>query len=472
MAENKNKGNTVTKDMTEGEPAKLIFFFTLPLIAGNIFQQLYGLVDTLIVGRFLGVNALAAVGCTGSLMFLVLGFVMGMTSGLSICTGQRFGAKDYVGIRKSVVACTIISIFSTIALTVLGVYFCRELLIMMDTPAEIIDDAHAFIAIIYAGIFGFVAIQMQSNLIRALGDSKMPTVFQATTLVINIILEPIAIVILNGGIPGAALATIVSLIIGNILIFIYIKKKIPILHTKREDWKIDKDILKEHAKIGLPMGFQSSIIAIGAVFVQGALNTLGPIAIAATSAAMRVDSIAVMPMMSFGVAIAAYTAQNYGAQKFSRIIEGVKKCIAMSCTFSIIIAILLIIFGPEVMRVFVGEGETQIIDYGQQFFVINGVCYWILALLFIFRFILQGLGQSLVPTIAGIMELIMRILAAVFLVDALGYMGACMANPLAWVGACVPLTISFWMTIINLRRDKNAVEKGDDSNGNDELRIN
>ena len=438
--------NNAVKDLTEGEPAKLILFFTLPLIAGNIFQQLYGFVDTLIVGRFLGVNALAAVGCTGSLMFLMLGFVMGLTSGLSIYTGQRFGAKDQIGVRQSVVACTIISIIASIILTILGVTFCRELLIIMETPPEIIDGAYSFISIIYGGMIGFIMIQMQTNLIRSLGDSKMPTVIQAVTLCINIVLEPIAIIILNGGIPGAALATIVSLVIGNIICLIYIKKRVPILHTQRNDWQFDKKILWAHARIGLPMGFQSSIIAIGAVVIQVALNNLGPAAVAATAAAMRVDGIAVMPMMSFGVAMAAYTAQNFGAQKFSRINEGVKKCIYMSCSFSIAIAILIITFGNDLMRLFVGEGQDQIVEYGEQFFIINSSCFWILSLLFIFRFTLQGLGQSVVPTIAGVMELIMRVLAAIFLVDIFGYAGACMASPLAWLGACIPLSISFFLT--------------------------
>ncbi len=445
--------NGAVKDLTEGEPTKLIFFFTLPLIAGNIFQQLYGFVDTLIVGRFLGVNALAAVGCTGSLMFLMLGFVMGLTSGLSIYTGQRFGAKDESGIRKSVVACTIIAIFSAIVLTIIGVTFCRDMLIFMDTPPEIIEGAYSFISIIYGGMIMFVIIQMQTNLIRALGDSKMPTVIQAATLSINIVLEPIAIIILDGGIPGAALATIVSLTIGNIICFIYIKKRVPILHTHREDWTFDKKILWEHIRIGFPMGFQSSIIAIGAVVLQSALNGLGPIAVAATSAAMRVDGIAVMPMMSFGVAMAAYTAQNYGARKFTRIAEGVKKCVYMSCSFSIVIAVLLVIFGTDVMYLFVGDGQEKIIEYGQQFFIINGGCYWILSLLFIFRFTLQGLGQSFVPTVAGVMELIMRIFAALVLVDMFDYAGACMAAPLAWIGACVPLAISFFITRRNLRRN-------------------
>ena len=446
------ENNSAVKDLTEGEPAKLLFFFTLPLLAGNIFQQLYGFVDTLIVGRFLGVEALAAVGCTGPLMFLFLGFVMGMTGGLTIYTGQRFGAKDFEGIRKSVAACTVISIVSAIAMTIIGVLFCRTLLEFMNTPDVIIEGAYSFIVIIYGGMSGFVLLNLQSNLIRALGDSKMPTVIQAATLTINIILEPIAIILLDGGIPGAALATIVSIVIGNIIFFVYIKRRVPILHTRQGDWNFDRKILWEHVRIGLPMGFQSSIIAIGAVVLQMALNGLGPTAVAAFAAAHRVDGIAVMPMMSFGVAIAAYTAQNFGAQKFDRIADGVKKCILMSCSFSVAVAVFNILFGADIMKMFVGEGQEQIIEYGRQFLVITGVCYWILALLFIFRFTLQGLGQSFMPTVAGIIELVMRVFAALVLVDMFGYVGACLSSPLAWLGACIPLTISFFITRRELRR--------------------
>ena len=446
------ENNSAVKDLTEGEPAKLLFFFTLPLLAGNIFQQLYGFVDTLIVGRFLGVEALAAVGCTGPLMFLFLGFVMGMTSGLTIYTGQRFGAKDFEGIRKSVAACTVISIVSAIAMTIIGVLFCRTLLEFMNTPDVIIEGAYSFIVIIYGGMSGFVLLNLQSNLIRALGDSKMPTVIQASTLTLNIILEPIAIILLDGGIPGAALATIVSIVIGNIIFFVYIKRRVPILHTRQGDWNFDRKILWEHVRIGLPMGFQSSIIAIGAVVLQMALNGLGPTAVAAFAAAHRVDGIAVMPMMSFGVAIAAYTAQNFGAQKFDRIADGVKKCILMSCSFSVAVAVFNILFGADIMKMFVGEGQEQIIEYGRQFLVITGVCYWILALLFIFRFTLQGLGQSFMPTVAGIIELVMRVFAALVLVDMFGYVGACLSSPLAWLGACIPLTISFFITRRELRR--------------------
>lgn len=438
--------NDAVKDLTVGEPARLILYFTLPLLAGNVFQQLFGFVDTLIVGRFLGVEALAAVGCTGPLMFLMLGFVGGMTSGFSICTGQNFGAKNFDGVRKSAAICIALSFAASILLSIIGVMFCRELLIAMDTPPEILDGAYSFISIIYGGVGMFIFLQMLTNLIRSLGDSKMPTVIQATTLCINIVLLPIAIIGLDLGIPGSAIATIVALTLGNTFCILYIKKRVPYLHVRREDFKFDKEFLIEHLKIGLPMGFQSSIIAIGAVVLQIALNGLGSVAVAAFAAAHRVDGIAVMPMMSFGIAMAAYTAQNFGAKQFGRIVDGVKKCILMSCSFSILVAIFNIYLGAEIIELFVGVEAQQVIEYGRLFLIITGISYWALALLFIFRFTLQGLGQSFVPTIAGIVELIMRIAAAIFLVDWLGYLGACLASPMAWIGGLIPLAIAFFFT--------------------------
>ena len=442
----------MTKNLTEGSPARLILFFTLPLIAGNMFQQLYAFVDTLIVGRFLGVNALAAVGCTGALMFLMLGFVIGFSTGLTIYTGQRFGAQDAAGVRRSAAACAVLSLGVGIVLTGIGVLLCRYFLIWMQTPPEILDGAYAFISIIYGGMIFFIFCQTQSNLIRALGDSKTPTILLAAGLSLNIIFEPIAILVLGLGIPGAAGATILSQFCGSILCFLVILKKFPALHTRREDWRPDWALYKEHLKIALPMGFQSSIIAIGSVILQVALNGLGPTAVAAYAAAQKIESIAMMPMMSFGIAMSAYTAQNYGAQKFRRIGEGVRKCAYMTVSFAVLAGVLLIAFGPALLRLFVGTGAEEVVRYGHIYLIVNGSMYWVLALLFLFRYTLQGLGQSVVPTIAGVMELIMRTAAALFLVGALGFVGACIANPMAWIGSCVPLTIAFVWTWRGFRK--------------------
>ncbi len=436
----------MAKSMTEGDPARLILYFTLPLIAGNIFQQMYSFVDTLIVGRFLGVQALAAVGCTGSLMFLMIGFVMGTSTGLSIYTGQRFGARDEVGVRRSAAACAVLTGLISLALTIFGVLAVRPLLLLMETPPEIYEDAVSFISIIYAGVPLMMLFAMQTNLIRSLGDSRTPTIMLACGLGLNILFEPIFIIGLGWGVPGAALATVFSQVVANLLGLFYICRRVTMLVPRREDWRLTRRELVAHLRLGLPMGFQASVIALGAIILQVALNNLGPLAVAAYAAAQKVDTIAIMPMMSFGMALAAYTAQNYGARRFDRIWLGVKKGILMSGAFSIFIGVVMVLGGRPIMELFVGPEEAQVIGYGRLYLTVNGLCYFILSLLFIFRFTLQGLGQTIVPTVAGIMELIMRAVAALFLVDRFGYLGACLANPLAWIGSCLPLAVAYYFT--------------------------
>ena len=445
----------MTKNLTEGDPARLIFFFALPLVAGNMMQQLYSFVDTLIVGRFLGVNALAAVGCTGSLMFLSLGFLMGFCTGVTIYTGQRFGAGDRAGVRQSAAACVLLGVAVALTLTAIVLPLTRMLLVLMETPPEILDGAYDFISIVFTGLTVFLLLYMQNCLIRALGDSTKPTILLAVTLAINVALEPVAILMLGWGIPGAALATVVSQAIGALLFFLYIRRRVPVLHTRLSDWKPSGAVLMAHIKMGLPMAFQSSVIAIGAIILQIALNNLGALPVAAYAATQKIDAVAVMPMLSFGYAMAAYTAQNYGAQKYERIREGVRACLSMSMAFAVGIGVLLIAFGTFFLELFVGadaEGAAEVIAYGHTFLIVNGSTYVILALLLVYRNVLQGLGQSVIPTIAGAMELVMRAGAAIFLCGTLGFLGACLANPLAWIGAAIPVAIAYFWTERTLRQ--------------------
>lgn len=444
----------MTKNLTEGDPARLIFFFALPLVAGNMMQQLYAFIDTLIVGRFLGVNALAAVGCTGSLMFLTLGFIMGFCTGVTIYTGQRFGAGDAQGVRRSAAACVVLGILAVLTLTGIILPLTRSLLLLMETPAEIIDGAQDFISIVFAGLTIFLLLYLQNCLIRSLGDSTTPTIFLAVTLAINVALEPVAILVLGRGIPGAALATVFSQAIGAVLFFVYIWRRVPALHTRWTDWKPDRAVLMAHLRMGLPMAFQASVIAFGAIILQVALNNLGAISVAAYAATQKIDAVAVMPMLSFGYALAAYTAQNYGAQKYERIRMGVRACLKMSMAFAVGIGVLLIAFGSHVLALFVGAdaaGAEEVIAYGETFLLVNGSTYVILALLLVYRNVLQGLGQSVIPTIAGAMELLMRAAAAIFLCTYLGFFGACLANPLAWIGAAVPVVLAYLWTEKTLR---------------------
>ena len=420
------------RDLTKGSPAKLILMFTLPLLIGNVFQQFYNMVDMIIVGQTLGKNALAAVGATGSLTFLIIGFAQGLTAGLAIITAQRYGAKDYRGLKRSFAASVVISLIVTLVLTVLSLVFIRPMLQLMQTPVEIMDQAQTFISIILLGIFASMSFNLLSNVIRALGDSRTPLFFLIIAVIVNIVLDLIFIINFGMGVEGAAIATVIAQVCSSLLCLVYIKKKIPLLQLRKKDFKFDKEEIKVHLNAALPMAFQSSIIAVGAIVLQAALNSLGTDVVAAQAAASRIDQFANQPMMSFGIAIATFTAQNYGAKEYGRILKGVKQTLMMSIGFSLVAGAIMIFFGHSLMQLFVSSTETRVFELAQTYFNINGSLYWILAILFILRYTLQGLGQSKIPTLAGMMELIMRSFAAIILTGLLGYTGAAAASPLAW----------------------------------------
>lgn len=435
----------MAKNLTSGNPAKLIVMFTLPLLLGNLFQQFYNMADAFIVGRILGVNALAAVGCTGAIMFLILGFAFGMASGFAIVTAQRFGAGDFAGVRRSYTVSLFLAGVGTVVLTVVSVVLARPFLVMMNTPADILEDAYTYTVIIMWGIGATMLFNLVSSMMRAVGDSRSPLVFLVIACLLNIALDYAFILGLGMGVEGAAYATIAAQGISGILCLIYAHFKLPVLQVTKRDWRFTKDDLIQHAKLGLPMGFQSSIIAIGALVMQFALNGLGTKYVAGVTAAQKIDAFATMPLMSFGVTMATYTAQNYGAAKYDRILKGVRQCCLISVSFAIIMGIVNIIFGQTLAGFFVG-GDAEIAGYAHTYLIIIGINYFLLALLFIFRYTLQGLGKSFIPTIAGIMELVMRSFAAITFTRMFGFKGACSADPMAWLGACIPLTIAYVLT--------------------------
>lgn len=440
------------RDLTKGSPAKLILMFTVPLLIGNVFQQFYNMVDMIIVGQTLGKNALAAVGATGSLTFLIIGFAQGLTAGLAIITAQRYGAKDYRGLKKSFAASVVISLIVTIVLTVLSLVFIHPMLQLMQTPPEIIDQAQTFISIILLGIFASMSFNLLSNVIRALGDSRTPLFFLIIAVIINVVLDLIFIILFGMGVEGAAIATVIAQVSSSVLCLVYIKKKNPLLQLRKKDFSFDKEEIRVHLNAALPMAFQSSIIAIGAIVLQAALNSLGTDVVAAQAAASRIDQFANQPMMSFGIAMATFSAQNYGAKEYGRILKGVKQTLMMSIGFSLVAGATVIFFGHSLMKLFVSSSETRVFELAQTYFNINGSLYWILAILFILRYTLQGLGQSKIPTIAGMMELLMRSFAAIILTGMLGYAGAAAASPLAWAGSVAVLLYSYLRSMKQLKQ--------------------
>lgn len=431
------------KTLTVGTPWRVILFFTVPLLIGNFVQQLYHVIDAMVVGNALGVNSLAAVGATGSLLFLLLGFAWGMTTGFAIPTAQAFGAGDATGVRRSVAAGVLLSAAVSLLLTIVAPLIARPMLIALQTPAELLDEATTFAVISFLGAGATMFFNLLSAIIRAIGDSRTPLVFLIIACGINIVLVLAFVAWLGYGVGGAALATVISQIISVLLCLIYLRRSLPALHVHRDDWRVTRRELAHHMRLGLPMGFQSSIIAIGTLAIQVRLNTLGSDAVAAYTTATRVDGLAVALFVSLGIGVSTYTAQNYGAGHHERIRQGVRQALWLSIAGSAILATVLIAAGVPIIRLFVGEGATTVVDMAHWFLITNGSLYAMLGILLVLRGALQGLGYTFIPTMTGVVELVMRVSAALVLGALFGFTGLVWGNPMAWFGAMV-LLIPAW----------------------------
>lgn len=435
----------MTNDMSRGNPARLIISFMLPVLAGNIFQQFYNVVDSVIVGQFLGVNALAAVGSTGSVVFLVWGLVTGLTSGFSVILAQQFGAGDKKGLCRyegaSVWLCGVIGILMTVIL-MLGL---NPILRLMNTPDEIFGETRAYLGVLFAGILITFAYNMLAGMLRALGDSKTPLLFLVIASILNIVLDIVFILYCNTGVAGAAYATLIAQAVSALLCVRHIAKKYEILKISRQDIHCSVSSAKKLLNVGIPMGLQFSITAIGTMIVQAALNGLGPVYIAGFSAAGKIGNIATQPFPSLGVAMATYTGQNMGARRFDRVKKGVSAGFAICMVCSVITGAAVYLFGPYMMKIFASGESGQMIEYGVEYLKISAWFYPPLSLIFLYRNTLQGLGDGLVPMLGGVFELAARFGAILVLAEPFGYTGICFSDPAAWVMALIPLVpVYYW----------------------------
>ena len=446
----------MTKNLTAGPPLRLIVLFTLPLMIGNLFQQLYSVTDAMVVGQVLGVDALAAVGASGSIQFLLFGFSFGASAGVAIPVAKAFGSGDLIRLRRGVAASAVIGVGISLGIMLAGVFGSRSLLIWMGTPPELLQDSTTFLVVLTAGGAATVAFNFLSSLIRALGDSRTPLIFLVISCVLNAGLVILFITVFHMGIAGAAAATVVAQTISVVLCLILIARRMPELHLHRSDWRVPGADLRESAALSLTMGFQMSVIAVGAALLQYGINTLGTDAVAAFTAAMRVDQVAVAPLASIGVAMSTYVAQNRGAQQWARIRVGVFRITMLAMAYAAVTGLAIAAFGTDLVLLFVSPDEVAVIAMAHQYLVINGVLYWILSVLFVVRNSIQGLGAAVVPTIAGFMELAARGTVGVVLIERIGFLGACLAAPLAWVGALIPLLISWFWHRHQLLRDEAA----------------
>ena len=444
----------MVKDMTTGSPTRLILFFTLPLLVGNIFQQLYNMADTIIVGRTLGYKALAAVGgSSGSIMFLVFGFFFGLTCGFAVITAQRFGAHDEDGVRRSVAASLVMCAVITAAATLLCVFGARPVLEFMRTPEDIVDETYNYLIVMFWGSWTIVFYGMLSSIIRALGDSRTPLYFLIISSIVNVVLDFYFILSLKSGVAGAAWATVIAQGLSGFLCLIYMLRKFPILRLRRRDWIFNASFYWDHLRVALPMAFQFSVTAIGVLVLQTALNGFGSVAVAGYTAATRIDQLAIQPLFSFSIAMATFAAQNYGAGNIPRIRDGVFKCSAMDLGFSVFGGVPLILFASPVTAWFIGGHDEQVIHCSQIYLNTNASCYVILAMLLIYRNVQQGMGHSFIPFMAGVVELVLRVVGAFGFAVWFGYTGVCLSNPLAWIGATAILAWDYCRTMKKLRRE-------------------
>ncbi len=429
--------------LTAGPPWRVILAFAVPLLVGNVVQQLYQVVDAIVVGRVLGVDALAAVGATGSLLFLLLGFAWGLTSGFGIPTAQAFGAGDAAAVRRSVATGTVLTAATSILLTVLAPVLASPALRLMRTPAELLPQATTFAVVSFLGASTMMSFNYLAAIIRAIGDSRTPLVFLTLSCVLNIGLVVGLVGGLGLGVGGAAFATVVSQATSVALCLVYVRRRVEVLHLHREDWRVTRADLGLHLRLGLPMGFQASIIAIGALAVQVRLNGLGPAAVAAYTTATRVDGLAIALLMSLGIAVSTFVAQNHGARRHDRIRLGVRQAAGMAVAGAVLLGAVLIAAGSRIVTLFVGPRQEPVVAMASYLLHVNGACYLVLGVLFVVRGALQGLGYTVVPTVTGVIELVMRVGAAVVLGAAYGFSGVVWGNPLAWLGAVVVLVPAY-----------------------------
>ena len=444
----------MTKDMTQGSPLKLLLAFAVPLMLGSLFQQFYNLADTIIVGRFVGVDALAAVGSVGGLNYLVLGFVNGIACGFSIPISWTFGAKDYSQMRRYTANAVWLSIIFAVVLTIVTVALTRPILVWTNTPANIIDLADIYVRTIFWGIPFTLLYNVTSALMRALGDSKRPLYFLLMASFLNIGLDLLCIIVFKMGVFGASFATVFSQAVAGFGSLWYIARHYHELRWSKEEGKLSRDHCLKLCNMGIPMGLQCSITAIGSVVLQGAVNGLGSDIVAAQTAGGKAAQFLSVPLESIGTAMTTYASQNLGAHDLKRVNRGVNTALGIGCVYSIASFIILRFADKLLIGLFLDAGEVEIMANAQSFIFWNSVFYIPLAVLIIYRYTIQGLGYSGLAMFAGVAEMVARAMVGFLFVPLWGYFAACIANPVAWFFACFFLIPAYFVVRKKLMNEK------------------
>ena len=426
-------------DLTVGNPFRSLLKFAIPVILGNLFQLFYTLADSVIVGKTLGADSLAAVGSTSIIIYFVFCFINGFTGGFGICLGQRCGAKDEKGMRKSVAVSTILSIAFTVVLTLICCLFAHEILYLMQIPADISGEAYDYMFVVLLGTGATVFYNMISNMLRALGDSKTPLYFLVFSSILNIFLDLFFILVFHMGVAGAAWATILSQFLSALLSLLVGLKNFQVLHLRREDFRDLNASIRLHLKTGFPMGFQMSVMCIGQLAMQAVVNSLGTAAVAGYTAASKADQLSVLVNNAMMTAISNYVAQNFGAGKTERIRMGVRACLIQTEAFNILMCAGILLLRHPIVRMFLSDPTPEIYHYSDVYLTIVAPFYLLLGLLAVYRTSIQSMQNGRAPFLACMIELVMRLAATVWLSSFIGYTAVCIASPLAWFGACALL---------------------------------
>lgn len=433
----------MTKDLTIGSPLKLIITFTFPAFLGMLFQQFYNVVDTIIVGKLLGIGPLAGVGATGSLNFMVLGFCMGICNGFAIPIAQKFGAGDQVELRKFVANSLWLVAIIALVLTVPVCVYCRPILRVMNTPEDVFEYAYQYIFIIFLGIPAALLYNILAAILRSLGDSKTPVLFLALSSVLNIGLDIISIKLWGMGVNGTALATVISQGVSGVICFFYMKKRFTVLQMSREECRPDGAKMKRLCYMGIPMGLQYSITAIGSLVIQATMNGFGSVAVAGATAANRINGFLTCPIEALGASMAPYVGQNLGAGKLDRVSRGVIDASLCGFVSSGVLYVIIWLYGAQLTGIFLDAPDPAVTAYAVEFLRIVGAGYCLLTLVNVVRFSIQGLGFSVLAILSGVMEMIARCFAGLVIAPHIGFAAVAMGHPLAWLFADIFLIPAF-----------------------------
>lgn len=424
--------NPTTINMILGSPIQKISIFAVPLLFANLFQQLYNMIDIMIIGRYINTNALASVGVTSPIIQLLIGLIIGLTSGISLVVARHYGAGNIAMTRKNIINGFYIIVFISILITILGLLLSHSLFKLIHTSEELMEGALIYSSILFAGAITTGIYNYEAAVLRAFGNSAIPLIFLIISSLLNVVLDLFFVLILKLGIAGVAVATIISQTVSCILCFIYLKNNFKILIFKKEDFQLNYSMIFEQLKSGLPIAFFQSLLSVSFFFTQSALNTLGNNEVAAYTIAVKMDTLTMQILAAFGTAISTFTAQNYGNNTFDRIKSGMISCLKITISISIIIALIAYFYGEYFMFLFVGNNADKVINLGVLYIQFTSIFYVILGINFVIRFVLIGAGQVFIPFGIGILEIILRAFSTYFLIYPLGFIGMVYTNPLCW----------------------------------------